>query len=95
MEVTQENSVDELSPDGARDQASYLLQPHVSSQQEQRDQRLSQEEALLSPEMADRYPFIQALLHSQDSEFLTDPKNLENLVLDDPETREFILYLQQ
>ena len=45
--------------------------------------------------MADRYPFIQALLHSQDSEFLTDPKNLENLVLDDPETREFILYLQQ
>ena len=54
-----------------------------------------QEEALFSAEMQERYPFIQALLHSQDSEFLRDPKNFENMMLDDPETREFILYLQQ
>ena len=54
-----------------------------------------EEEALFSQELQERYPFIQALLHSQDSEFLTDPRNFENISIDDPETREFILYLQQ
>ena len=52
-------------------------------------------EALFSSEMQERYPFIQALLYSKDSEFLADPKNFENMALDDSETREFILYLQQ
>ena len=96
VEVTQENDQSDISRDGdGRERASYLLQPHVPASFEEKDLKTIQEEALFSPEMQERYPFIQALLHSQDSEFLTDPANLEHIVLDDPETRGFILYLQQ
>ena len=69
-------------------QQNYLLQPHVPLDSAR---NISQADA--TDRSNPKQTLLQAIFSEEDMPL--DIKHLENIAIDDPETREFIMYLQQ